>query len=80
MTHSAGLESVCMSEWRTASTGRRPDPPNEEPDGDVHAYREGSDTTACGISLDGLERWDDRPFRLLAEHCRRCSEQVAKAT
>ena len=73
--------------WLACSTsvGRVPSwapgaEPLSVPQGEIHAYRLGEDTTACGLPLEPLHRWGDRPFSDgLLHRCNRCLDQLATA-
>ncbi len=52
--------------------------PTPVPQGEIHAYRLGEHTTACGLSLEKLHLWDDRPFTDgLLNRCSACLDRIA---
>ncbi len=78
-------EVAALVGWRSCSTsvGRVPTwtpgaQPLAVPQGEIHAYRLGEQKTACGLALEPLHRWDDRPFTDgLLHRCSACLDRIA---
>ena len=78
-------EIAALVGWRACSTSVGEVPswtpdaaPTSVPQGEIHAYQLGGETTACGLPLAPLHPWEDRPFTDgLLHRCHDCLDRIA---